>query len=82
MNDPRIFKLLQKLERNVNRPDLHSFKAQIKDGVVFVEAHSGGIYIELADNNNKCSQWVGSCIAAANRLEMLDLDLDTVEIWG
>ena len=75
----RIFKLIQKLERNVNVPDLHSFKANIKDGIVFVDARIDGIYIEHHIEDKK-TQWVGYAIAAANRLVMLELDLDTVDM--
>jgi hypothetical protein len=75
----RIFKLIQQLERNVNAPDLHSFKASIKNGIVFVEARLDGIYIEhqIGDKEMK---WVGLGIAAANRLEMLELDPDSVDM--
>ena len=75
----RIFKLIRQLERNVNVPDLHSFKADIKDGIVFVEARVDGIYISH-HIEGKETKWVGYAIAAANRLEMLGLDLSTVDM--
>ena len=75
----KIFKLLQKLEKNLHKPDLHSFKGQIKDGSVFVEARRGEVFIDDERGGNRTS-WAGTYIAAANRLEMLGLDLDTVEI--
>ncbi len=76
----KIFKLLQKLERNVNNPDLHSFKAHINTGVVFVEARQEDVYISHERDNGTFVGWVGTYIAAANRLEMLKIDLDSVEI--
>jgi hypothetical protein len=76
----KIFKLLQKLERNINKPDLHSFCAKVKNGTVYVDARCDGIYIGFTDNKNNYSGWVGTCIAASNRLEMLEIDMDTVEV--
>lgn len=76
----KIFKLLQSLERNVNTPDLHSFKANTKNGVVFVEARPGGIYISEMRADETRGEWAGLAIACANRLEMLGVDLDSVEI--
>lgn len=76
----KIFKLLQSLERNINKPDLHSFKARIKNGVVFVEARQGEVYISEMRHDTTHVGWTGTYIAAANRLEMLGLDLDSVEI--
>jgi len=76
----KILKLLQKLERNVNSPDLHSFKANIKNGVVFVEARQGEVYISEMRYDTTHVGWTGTYIIAANRLEMLGLDLDSVEI--
>ncbi|MEN6421625.1 MAG: hypothetical protein ABFD76_06715 [Smithella sp.] len=76
----KIFKLLQKLERNINKPDLHSFTAWCKDCFVFVEAKFvGEIYIE-EQRGNECITWAGYPVAAANRLERLGIDLDSVEI--
>ena len=76
----KIFKLLQTLERNINKPDLHSFKARIKNGVVFVEARRGEVYISEMRADTTHVGWAGTYMAAANRLEMLGLDLDSVEI--
>ena len=76
----KIFKLLQGLERKVNVPDLHSFVANVKNGVVFVEARQGEAYIRETRKDATCVDWAGNYIAAANRLEMLRLDLDSVEI--
>lgn len=80
----KIFKLLQKLGRNLHYPDIHSFKANTKDGVVFAEAREGEVYIRHIPNNaetaSEYTDWAGTYIAAANRLEMLGLDLNSVEI--
>ena len=42
----KIFMFLQKCNRNHNVPDIHSFKARINDGVVWVECRGYEIYIE------------------------------------
>ncbi len=76
----KIFKLLQRLERNVHKTDLDNFVANIRDGVVFVEARQGEVYIGEHRSDNTHVGWVGTYIAAANRLEMLGLDLDSVAI--
>lgn len=75
----RIFKLLQKLERHIYTPDLHSFTAQIKNGTVFVEARQGEVFMRHGIGDS-WSTWAGTYLAAANRLEMLGIDLNTVEI--
>ena len=76
----RIFKLLQMLERKVNVPDMHSFIARTKNGTVFVEARQGEVFISHERDNGTYVGWSGTYIAAANRLEMLGLNLDTVLI--
>ncbi len=76
----RIFKLLQQFERNVHKPDLHSFKAKIKNGIVFVDARQGEVYISEMRHDTTQVGWTGTYIAAANRLEMLELDLDSIDI--
>lgn len=76
----KIFKLLQSLERKVNVPDLHSFKARAGNGTVFVEARQGEVFISHERDNGTYVGWCGTYIAAANRLEILELDLDSVEI--
>ncbi len=76
-----IFKLVQKIERNVGKKDLHSFTGSINGGVVHVTADYGGVYVE--HQKTDCCDWVcwvGTAIAAANRLEMLGLNLESVEI--
>ena len=84
-NGDKIFKFLQKCNRNHNVPDLHSFKAKIKGGTVWVECRGYEVYIEtqIFDENTdvcKTSQWAGTAIAAANRLEMFGIDLDTIDM--
>jgi len=80
----RIFKLLQKLNRKPLKEDLHSFRAKIKNGIVFVECRGYEIYIESFeyDKNGKETRktWAGVPIASANRLYELGLDLESIEI--
>lgn len=78
-----ILKRMQKLHRMRHKPDLHSFKANIKNGLAYVEAQWDGIFIEFftydAEGNEKRERWVGSVKSAARELEMRGLDLASVE---
>lgn len=81
----RIFMFLQKCNRNYNVPDIHSFKARINGGVVWVECREYEVYIETQifdENTDVCarSQWAGTVAAAANRLEQLGIDFSTIEM--
>ena len=89
MNDnnlgDKIFKILQGLKKQMHIPDLHSFKAKIKNGVAFVEyTMNDEIYIEYfiydAQGNEKRYQWAGTLIAAANKLEALQIELETIDM--
>lgn len=76
-----IFKLVQRIERNRGRIDLHSFTAHVQGGFVCVDARLDGISIDLQKTD--CTEWecwVGTAIAAANMLETLKIDLSTVRI--
>lgn len=78
-----IFKFLQKCNTNANKPDLHSFKAKIKGGVVFVECRGYEVFIEsyTYDKRNEiCNRWVGTTIAAANRLEKLGIEFNSIDM--
>ncbi|MDO4495215.1 MAG: hypothetical protein Q4B62_05430 [Clostridiaceae bacterium] len=84
-NEDRIFKILQNCNRNHNVPDIHSFKAKINGGVVWVECRGYEVYIEtqiLDEHTDACKKikWVGTTVAAANRLEKLGIDLDTIDM--
>lgn len=82
-NGDMIFKFLQKCNKNANEPDLHSFKAKIKGGVVFVECRGYEVFIEsyTYDNGNEiCNRWVGTTIAAANLLEKLGIDFNSIDM--
>lgn len=78
-----ILKLLRKLHRNRHKPDLHSFKAKIYNGVVYVEAEWSGIFIEFftCDGEGKETResWAGTIEAAARELDRRCLDMATVE---
>ncbi len=79
-----LHKFLLKCNRRHETPDMHSFKANIKDGVVFVDCRGFEVYVESitydAAGNEKRTQFAGTTIAAANRLEMLQIDLDSIEM--
>ena len=81
----KIFKFLQKCNRNNHVTDVHGFKAQINDGVVWVECRGYEVYVETQifdryTNVCKKSQWVGTVVAAANRLEQLGMDFYTIDM--
>ena len=83
-NSDRIFKQLQYCERHIGTPDLHSFTVNIRDGIAYVEVRSyGEVFIETRTATehatfDKVSQWCGTMIAAANRLDMFGADHDTI----
>ena len=78
----KIFKLLQQFNNRCHIPDLHSFVADIENGKVFVECRGFEIMVESRifgdDGTETVSTWCGSTIAAANRLELLKVDFDTI----
>ncbi len=79
----KIFKLLHQCNKDSDKPDLHSFIANIKDGTVFVECRGYEVYIDSTlrgGNGEKKSRWVGTTTAASNKLEMLGIDLQSVDI--
>lgn len=84
MGDDKIFKFLQKCNRQHATPDLHSFKANIKNGVVFVDCRGYETFIESitcdTDGNEISQRFVGTTIAAANRLEMLQMDFNSIDM--
>lgn len=78
-----ILKRLQKLHRMRHKPDLHSFKAKIKNGVVYVESEEDAIFMEFFTyddaGNETRARWVGSVAGAARELESRGIDLASVE---
>lgn len=78
-NNEKVLKFLQRLTRNAHKPDLHSFKAHIRDGVVFVEARHDEIIISERMDGDSRFCWRGSVVEAAKRLEQMGLDLDSIE---
>lgn len=83
MDNTAILKLLQKIHRMRHKPDLHSFKAKIQDGVVYVEAEEDAIFMEIfiydAEGHENRERWVGAITEAATKLERLEIDPATVE---
>ena len=76
----RIFKQLQYCKRHEHDDDLHSFMVDINGGVAYVEVRDyGEVFIETRTGNpEKVTQWAGTMIAAANRLETFGADPDTI----
>ena len=82
--EDKLFKFLLECNRRCNIPDLNSFVANIKDGMVYVECRGYETYIESRtyneNQNEHKTKWAGTTIAAANRLEMLGMDFNSIEI--
>ena len=80
----KIFKLLEKMNRQSYKKDLHSFKAKIKNGVVWVECRGYETFMETyiydEKGNETRKQWCGTTVAAANRLEMVGIEYESIEI--
>lgn len=76
-----LFKIIQKMERNYNTPDLHSCTAKAKKCSVFVEVHfPGEILISESYYNGEYKQFCGNVMQITNRLEMLGIDINTIEM--
>lgn len=75
-----IFKTILRCVKNVNKPDLHSFTVRIKGGLAYVEAqYAGAVMVDTNTGDCKHTYFVGTPIAAANRLEMFGADPHTIE---
>lgn len=82
-DDERLFKFLLKCQRNHNKPDLRSFMIDIKNGKAYVECRSGEVYIQSRVYGNgfdKVKEWCGTTLAAANRLDALGADFETIDM--
>lgn len=84
MSNDAILKLLQRCRRQWHKPDLHSFKAKINDGVVFVECDRDYVDIDAVvyekGGEIRHSWRTGSALRDAVKiLEQLGIDLATVE---
>lgn len=82
MAEDKILKLLQKCNIAANKSDEHSFMASVQNGTVWVECRGFEVYIEsrIYGEQGKVSRWVGTTVAAANRLEMMNIDLSSIEL--
>lgn len=84
MEKERLFKFMQRCNRMWSTPDLHSFKANIKNGYVWVECRGYETYVEShtydADGNEQITRFVGTTVAATNRLEMLGIEFDSIDM--
>lgn len=79
-----IFKTLQYCRKNIHIPDLHSFTINIKDGIAFVEHRGYEVFVETItydkDNKETRTQFAGSEIAVANRLDAFGADAETISM--
>ena len=76
--------LLKRLNRYRHTPDLHSFKAKINGGVVFVECSAENAFYIVAfvydqDGRETRKFWDVTTEEAAKVLDALGLDLESVE---
>ncbi len=81
--DDRLFKFLLRCQRRHNTPDLHTFYIDIKGGRAYVECRGHAVYIQsriYGIDNDKVTEWCGTTIAAANRLEKLGADYMTIDM--
>lgn len=82
----KILNLLKYCHRRRHTPDLHSFRAKINGGLVFVECSGAGncvdIYIFTYDATGQETRtyWTGGLQEAAAGLEKLGMDPATVEM--
>lgn len=78
----KIYNLIWKLKRNKNKPDMHSFKAFIKNGVIWVDYDGDKKMwvVVLQRNGVRDSADYVNPAYLANQLAFLDLDLESVEI--
>ena len=83
IRDNRILNWLQRCNRNVHKPDLHSFRAKIPSGFVWVECRGYDVIIETYvydDFGNETKTWfVLTLNKAAIMLTELQMDFDTIE---
>lgn len=78
--DDHIFRLLMKIKKNIHKDDLHSFKININNGVAFVEAQNDSEVIIRVYRDDQQQIYALPYIAAANKLDQLGADYNTVEM--
>lgn len=83
-NGERIFKFLQRCQRDYYKPDLHTFFINVKNGRAYVECRGHNeVYIETRlyqEGVDKIVKWCGTTVAAANRLEKQGADYFTIDM--
>lgn len=83
MNDAdRLFKLILRCQTNRYKPDSTSFRINIRDGEAYVEARDDGIYMEEHTASGAVYKSCGTAISAANRLDLLGADFESVKMEG
>ena len=77
--DDRLFKLILKCQRNYNKPDIHSFMIDVKNGRAFVECRQYEVFIKFYSGDS-VKEWIGTAIAAANALDIYGADYNTIDM--
>lgn len=79
----KLFRFILKCQKNYNKPDLHSFWININGGRAYVECRGYEVFMEIyiaATPEEKKIQWVGTAVAAANKLDLLGANYRTIEM--
>ena len=79
MNSEEFFKFVNKCQRNHDKPDKHSFSVKIKEGIAYVVGRFDGVFVEYYIGDKK-HQIIGTAIAMANKLDMLEADYSTIDM--
>ena len=79
MNEDKLFKFILKCQKNHYKPDLHSFRIAIDNGTAYIDCRQHEVFIEYYVDDCK-KQWCGLAIAAANLLELLKADINTIDV--
>lgn len=84
MNDDKLFKFIINCSQNCDRNKFHAFTADIKHGKVYVKFRKSEVYIRSCvraiDEKETITEWIGYPVAAANRLDLLGIDFESISI--
>lgn len=74
-----LFKLILSCCKDYNKPDLHSFTANIRNGTCVVDCRKNEVYIKEY-YEDKTNEWIGLPVAAETRLQMLGIDYESIDM--
>ena len=77
--DDKLFSTILSCMKNQSKPDVHSFTIKILNGTAFVDCRAGEVYVE-SHYEEVTTRFVGTAVAATNRLHALGADPDTISI--